>query len=338
MKIFSIVTPTYNSEKTLRLYFEGIIKQDYDLSKVEILIVDGGSTDKTLEISNEYLNKIDVRIIKNPQKLPEYAVVIGINEAVGTYCAIQGSDEVLTNKNSFNIREEIFDKHLDINTLILTKLSNPEGYSKWGEYYNCIGDPFSSFVYGAGFSYLEKFRKYYDDTDYDKYIVCYVKEKNIMPLIDSVQTFRRNKLFELLKKDKMDVNDVSIISSSLIKDSNNFAVIKNDEVLHYSSSSFKQIIKKIYFRIINNVYGEKSAGFINRQDSMPLWYKRKKFLFIPYSLLILPALYDSIVFSIKTKNIYFMAHVVFSFYTGINICWNMFLKILGVNKKMKNYG
>lgn len=53
MVSFSIITPVYNGEKYIAKCVESIAKTTYDLSKVEHIIVDDGSTDKTKEICTE---------------------------------------------------------------------------------------------------------------------------------------------------------------------------------------------------------------------------------------------------------------------------------------------
>lgn len=54
MKI-SIITVCYNSEKTISQTFNSILNQDY--LEVEYIVIDGGSTDSTLEIIQEYEQK-----------------------------------------------------------------------------------------------------------------------------------------------------------------------------------------------------------------------------------------------------------------------------------------
>ena len=54
MKI-SLITVTYNSEKTLSETFESVLKQKYD--NYEHIIVDGLSKDKTMDIVKSYEKK-----------------------------------------------------------------------------------------------------------------------------------------------------------------------------------------------------------------------------------------------------------------------------------------
>jgi glycosyltransferase involved in cell wall biosynthesis len=46
--LISIVLTTYNSEKVVERTLKGIIEQDFPLNRVELIIVDGGSKDNTL--------------------------------------------------------------------------------------------------------------------------------------------------------------------------------------------------------------------------------------------------------------------------------------------------
>lgn len=51
--LISIITASYNSEKTIRAAIESVLGQTY--SKIEYIIADGGSTDRTVGIAEEYI-------------------------------------------------------------------------------------------------------------------------------------------------------------------------------------------------------------------------------------------------------------------------------------------
>ena len=70
MKV-SVVTPNYNGLKFLNTYFETLAIQGRFIE--EIIIVDNGSTDGSIQLIEEYMNspnfKIDIKLIKNEENL-----------------------------------------------------------------------------------------------------------------------------------------------------------------------------------------------------------------------------------------------------------------------------
>lgn len=55
----SVILPVYNVEKYIRKCLESLIQQE--LKEIEIIVVNDGSTDKSLDIINEFM-KLDNRI------------------------------------------------------------------------------------------------------------------------------------------------------------------------------------------------------------------------------------------------------------------------------------
>lgn len=79
MEGVTVVIPTYNVENTIEESLEGIIRQDYS-GEIEILVVDGGSVDSTLDILNRYeKNHQNLRVIDG-EELDGYAAQI--NEGI----------------------------------------------------------------------------------------------------------------------------------------------------------------------------------------------------------------------------------------------------------------
>lgn len=91
----SIIIPTLNAQEYLPLCLESIKKQDYPSRKVEVIIVDGGSTDNTLAIVQKY----GARIINNSKKIAEYGKTIGIKSSTGKYFILLDSDNEIIENN-----------------------------------------------------------------------------------------------------------------------------------------------------------------------------------------------------------------------------------------------
>lgn len=86
--LISIIIPTLNEENNLPRALESIKKIDYPFEKTEIIIVDGGSTDKTLEIAR----KFGVKIYQNQLKIRGAGCKIGIEKARGEFVAFTDAD------------------------------------------------------------------------------------------------------------------------------------------------------------------------------------------------------------------------------------------------------
>lgn len=82
--MLSVICPIYNEEKYIARCIESIIQQDYPKDDLEVLFVDGMSTDRTREIISSYLPKCPyLRVLDNPYKIVPYAMNKGISEAQG---------------------------------------------------------------------------------------------------------------------------------------------------------------------------------------------------------------------------------------------------------------
>lgn len=77
--MISIVCPVYNEEKHIAGCLDSIIRQDYPHDQMEVLIVDGMSTDRTREIVQQYTEQYPfIFLLNNPKKI----VPVGLNIAI----------------------------------------------------------------------------------------------------------------------------------------------------------------------------------------------------------------------------------------------------------------
>jgi glycosyltransferase involved in cell wall biosynthesis len=90
-ELVSIIIPVYNSEQFLKESLESIINQTY--SNIEIICVNDGSTDNSLEILKSYSDKITIISQKN-QGLAS-ALTIGINQMQGIWFKWFSPDDVM---------------------------------------------------------------------------------------------------------------------------------------------------------------------------------------------------------------------------------------------------
>jgi glycosyltransferase involved in cell wall biosynthesis len=96
MKI-SIITVSYNSDKTIEDTFKSILEQSYD--DIEYIVIDGGSTDDTLNIVKKYSDIINI-FVSEPDKGLYDAMNKGIKLASGDVIGIINSDDFFCDKDA----------------------------------------------------------------------------------------------------------------------------------------------------------------------------------------------------------------------------------------------
>jgi|SRR5581483_812063 len=81
----SIIIPCRNEEQYIGPCLDSLLAGDYPKDKLEVLIIDGGSTDRTGDILREYIKKFPfIRVLDNPKKITPVALNIGIKNARGS--------------------------------------------------------------------------------------------------------------------------------------------------------------------------------------------------------------------------------------------------------------
>lgn len=94
---FSIITICYNSQHEIEKTILSVIHQEQRIL-FEYIIIDGGSTDKTIEIIKSYKNNIDV-VISEPDAGIYDAMNKGIKYAKGEWILFMNSGDTFANKD-----------------------------------------------------------------------------------------------------------------------------------------------------------------------------------------------------------------------------------------------
>lgn len=82
--MLSVICPIYNEEKYITKCIESILTQDYPKEDMEVLFVDGMSTDRTREIIASYQKQYPfILLLDNKKRIVPPAMNIGIREAKG---------------------------------------------------------------------------------------------------------------------------------------------------------------------------------------------------------------------------------------------------------------
>ena len=95
MEKISLVVPCYNEEEVIKIFYDEIqkIKKDFEEVSFEIIFVNDGSKDKTLELMRELSENDDVRYVSFSRNFgKEAAMYAGLEASTGDYVAIMDAD------------------------------------------------------------------------------------------------------------------------------------------------------------------------------------------------------------------------------------------------------
>ena len=92
----SLITVTYNAQKTLGRCIESIVSQNYN--NIEYIVVDGASTDGTLDILTQYKQHIDF-FVSEPDSGIYDAMNKGIAMATGDVVGVLNADDFFTSSD-----------------------------------------------------------------------------------------------------------------------------------------------------------------------------------------------------------------------------------------------
>lgn len=82
----AVVIPTLNEEKFIARCLDSVISQSYPFADMDVMVVDGGSKDRTKDIVEEYKRKYqNIRFLNNPGRIQSIAFNIGVKSSDAPY-------------------------------------------------------------------------------------------------------------------------------------------------------------------------------------------------------------------------------------------------------------
>jgi glycosyltransferase involved in cell wall biosynthesis len=90
MPKISVITPSYNQVNFIQFTIDSVLKQEYP--NLEYMIIDGGSTDGTVEVLRQYSDRL--RWVSEKDKGQSDAINKGFKIATGDVLAVLNSDDI----------------------------------------------------------------------------------------------------------------------------------------------------------------------------------------------------------------------------------------------------
>lgn len=316
----TFIIPTLNSSRFLDVCFQSIRNQEYPSDKMEILVMDGGSKDATLELAHKY----GARVARNERVLCEPGVVTGMKEAKGELCVIMGADNSLASTTWMQEMVKPFADHTIL--AAYPGLLNKKNDTWLTKYVNHFTDPFNHFVYGYA-NNPRTFKKYYPVLEAGENYEVYNFSVAEHPILAFDQGFMIRKSYGEQRPTETEYCDILPVID-IISRKGKMAYVYTISNYHATlNSGVRQFWRKQKWAI-DNGFVKKPYGFMERRGKMCLTRKIKQYLWPFYSIsVVVPlmvALYHVI---IKKEEKEWFYHPAISFISGL-ILWTEAVRVV----------
>lgn len=298
----SIITPTLNSARTIDEYFKSIKYQKYD-GEIEIIILDGGSNDKTLRVAK----KNGAKIYFNKFKTAEAGKALGVKKSTGSIYAFIDSDNILSTDDWL---EKLTLPFIDDSEIVI---SEPNRFTyrtndHWLTRYFAligVGDPLNLFIGNydkfsyvtnkwTGFNLVQEKRKYYSK----------IKIKDKIPTIGANGALVSKKsLVNFPLGDYL--FDVAVIEY-LVHDKPQYIAKVDRGIIHFFSGDVWTFIRKQRRRLRDYLYYKTTDQREAPQNMGQVTFGVIKFVLA--CILLLPLIYQAVIGFIRKKDVVWLFH------------------------------
>lgn len=319
---------TYNEEKNIEECLRSIFDQNYPKDKLEVIVVDDESTDRTIELAK----KFPVKILYSGKREGDLSATIGFHNATGEFFNAIGADMRLRGKDWFlkMIKPLIENKEIPLS---VTRYYSHPGESLITKYLSL-----DSLQRDLAYQFFSTDMESIISKKEDGYYLCnYVKEK-IPPNTHGL--YRVGVMREIIDKEKI-WYDMGNLVSLVKKGYTKFAYVPDAGFYHFHADSLNQLISKrirnierSYLRYLNKSSHFKWFDLSSPRDILKL------ILLIISANLFFPIFLISLYKMIKYKNWLYLLEapvtlllvdsILFTFlknYKGRRFIWDNLIKI-----------
>lgn len=313
----SILIISWNVERTIQRVLKSINSQTYPHKKIEILLIDGNSTDRTLEMVKD--SEIPVRVIqskfpKDPEACRGYGIPFAKNEILG----FMDADNFMPHKNWLKKMILPLVKHKELYGVQSLRYAYRKKDALLNKYFALLGsaDP-------VGF-YLKKDDRLsylYDFNEWNLYGKIYKRfsqyfliefDPKHFPTLGCNGFFFRKRILNKLKFSPQNFFHIDTPLDLAKKGYNKYAIV-NDEIIHDTAGSFIGFLRKrarymrLHYVIRSNKRRYRVFDPSRREDVINL------VKFIVFSITFIEPIIFATRGYIKKKDIAWFMHPIFCF-------------------------
>ncbi len=301
----TIVTPTLNAALVLTHCLESIRQQNYDQDSIEIIIADGGSTDSTIQIAQDY----NARVIPNRLKTAEAGKLAAVRVSSGDYIALIDSDNILPTKNW--IREMVgpliaHPKAVGSEPLHYTYRASDGFITRYCALLG-MNDPLVHFLGNYDrFNLLTNTwtEVSHDEEEFADYLIAKFDSRGVPTIGANGTVLRANFLKNAIKGDYL--FDIDILADHISTNGSvTFIKVKNGIIHTYCEKSVKKFMLKQRRRVKDFLYHKSLA---NRDYSWDSQSKLRLLKFIVYCILFVPLLGQALIGYSRKKDYAWFFH------------------------------
>lgn len=289
--LISIAIPTLNEDKHILGCLQSIFAQNYPKNRLEVIIVDAGSTDNTLKIASKY----PVKVVKNVEGDTHIGKMLGIKHSTGDFYIYLDADVLLRGKRWFTeMLVPLMDdqKIVAVSSRYYSK-KNFSWLTRFLTYDEIQRDPIYEFFSPSITETIVEKRKGYYLCRYTKELIppagmCLYRTK----VLKSSFIFKRKKFMEL--------DGLSILVS---EGHNLFGYVPKTGFYHDFMPNLKTLLKKRYRNISRNYLFQEEGRYYTWFDLHSLKGFLKVITWIVYVHLFVPSLVRGIIKTLKHKDL-----------------------------------
>lgn len=308
----SFIIPTLNEGKNIARCLHAIKTQDYPQDKIEIIVADAKSTDKTVAIAQSY----GAKIVENKYIHQEPGKTMAAKYATGDILFYTDADNVLAHNNWLKLMTKPYMVDPTIMGFLPQTIPAPDTNSIDKYFGYLCTEPFTWFIYGHATTPRD-YGNYYKPIKQTSSYRIYRFPSDNHPLLGLAQGFGTNRNFN---RDKEASGDDITAGIRIIEKGGRIAYVPDAGIYHYHIDGLNNFIKKYTWRVRNNLSQTvQKMGLTHRKHYYTLIRKIRMALFIPYALTIIFPTIDAILMSIRFHDPVMLWHVPLSWILAVII-------------------